>query len=689
MISTSILQGTDGIRGMVSYDEPRDHNQNALAFFLASGVLTPSFFEHYTYAYASLLLETGSAEKGDSIVIGWDPRDSTGDFNRSAVLGIRKAGLKAITVGVLPTPAIPLFMLKVKASGGVVLTASHNPSDQNGIKLFHGWTALKFLPADDTVLSEKIFDQQDIDLNKLSVSGGYEDQSDVARSFFIRYQTDPRNSWIEKETFEDQILVIDASKGAVAAVVEDIFSQYRFKEIIYTNLEGGINESCGVADLEGQELIQENEIADVNGRFYRYQTLRVMMETARSQLEIQNGELKLSGLVFDGDGDRCFRLDYDPGNNTVIISSGDQLGIHLARYISDRDSPEAGKTWFINTVESDLKTAITAEEEGYKPVITGVGDKWILKKAVLDMIQSQLPVESPQADVLKDILDKEEAGEDLSGIDISKAWKACINAGVVDSSNAKYSFQVGIEESGHSIIPGYIDTGTETLRCFAGNGIKSGLNALVAIQWGVKSQTEKERINYLQKPFQAGVKKTYYTYYVNKSNLMPGTVFRQELEEAVRQAVGKYFQASFHSEQIRFAEEVGLIYFRISKEGKTVGAVFVRNSGTEDKSALYLRGDVELSSFLERIGQQLHLFLLKGLKKIKNEFFQLEKQILKMVAEGDSPEALREANPTLPYIRVLKEIEFKEGLVKRDGPHLKLTEKGKLLNDYWEAPVKS
>ena len=678
------MQGTDGIRGRIAKKQPQLDRMNAFTYFLEVGFLTPAFFEHYTYAYATLLLETGGVQQGESIIIGWDPRDRTGDYNRAAVSGIRKAGLKAVAVGVLPTPAIPLYMLSRRAAGCVVLTASHNPSDQNGIKLFHGWTALKFLPIDDAALTLKIIEQQNIDLASVPVSGDYEDHYAAAKSFFIQYQVHPQNSWIDQQTFEDIVLVIDASKGAVTTVVKEIFGSYRFRELVFTNLEGDINEYCGVADLEGHELIHAREITDQDGRFFPYASLQALIAKARSYGDVQTGMLQLVGLVFDGDGDRCFRLDYHPDKDALLVSSGDQLGIHLARFIKQRDGLKADDSWFINTVESDLKTAITAEEEGFQSIVTGVGDKWILKKAVLDMIKAELKTDHPLADRLLDLLRLDESGEELSGIDVSMAWKAYLKSSISEDRPAKYRFQIGIEESGHSISPGFIKNGSATVRSFAGNGLKSGLNSLSAIQQAVMGSSREERITYLEHPFSAGIKSTFYTYYVNKKQLSQGSEFRRELESKVEKAVTEYFPEGYQPTLIVFPEELSLVYFKISKGEKTTGAIFIRNSGTEDKSALYLRGEMEIAPFLESIGQNLHLFLLKGMKDHSSDFVQFEIEAVKTIAEGRFPSPLKEKYLLLPHERILKEIEFKEGLFRREGKDLLLTKKGKLLNAYWK-----
>ena len=120
------LQGTDGIRGRIAQNKDRGET-NPIDFFLTHNRLTPDFFEKYTYAFGTLLIDSGFASENDKIIIGWDPRDQEGTFNQGAIDGIRKAGLTAVVVGTLPTPAIPLYMQSIEAKASVVLTASHNP----------------------------------------------------------------------------------------------------------------------------------------------------------------------------------------------------------------------------------------------------------------------------------------------------------------------------------------------------------------------------------------------------------------------------------------------------------------------------------------------------------------------------------------------------------------------------------
>ena len=172
-----------------------------------------------------------------------------------------------------------------------------------------------------------------MDLKEMKTAGAIKDPEKQAKEFFISTCLDPENSWIDNDDFSDTTLFIDASKGATASVVKNIFSQLNLKEIVYTNLDGHINENCGVADIEGLERIAEEDVLPQNAKFNSYTMLRSMFEKANSFKKDKAAGFKISGLVFDGDGDRCFRLDYDPREDVLLVSSGDSLGVHQAAFL--------------------------------------------------------------------------------------------------------------------------------------------------------------------------------------------------------------------------------------------------------------------------------------------------------------------------------------------------------------------
>ena len=132
------LQGTDGIRREIKVAKDSEcRGLTPLQTFLEKSWITEEFMELYVYYYVKNQLKKKPAlSKNRTFVIGWDPRDSSGIFTDAVVRGVRKAGGEALVLGVVPTPLVPLFMLNEDAAGGIMVTASHNPKDQNGIKLF-------------------------------------------------------------------------------------------------------------------------------------------------------------------------------------------------------------------------------------------------------------------------------------------------------------------------------------------------------------------------------------------------------------------------------------------------------------------------------------------------------------------------------------------------------------------------
>lgn len=670
-----ILQGTDGIRGRVQVTDDLA-GLSPLDYYLQKGFLTPAFYELYTYSYAQLMLESGNMNKGDTIIIGWDPRDKTGKFNQSAIDGLLKSGLNVIQVGILPTPAIPLYMLKQNGAGSVVLTASHNPADQNGIKLFHGYSGMKFLPDDDLRLTQAIYRYHQEKLGNKECVGKLYDHTQEARQFFIDFSASPENAWLTNMDLSQTVLVVDGSKGAVATIATPVLDQFSFKKVFYTNMEGDINLNCGVADIEGREIIKAEEVLNKDTKFYTYETLRTLFEVAQSDADIQSGKVNLTGMVFDGDGDRCFRLDYQPEKNQLLVSSGDFLGVHQALYLKEKEQNHQNQ-WFVNTVESDLNTAVYAESQGYKAVLTGVGDKWILLKAVLDQILAET---DPKTSIGKELIqwvEKNQNDTSLSGITLSKKWKEACQSGAVKNGEEKYKFSVGFEESGHCITPGFIKTNSGNRRSFAGNGLKTALNSLAALNSG-RSTFDSTFFERIENPFEQGVKETFYTYYVEKSRLLPGDSKRKEIENRLQEILIQMLPSNLSCNEVKFPEEASMVYFQIMEGTHMQGAVFIRNSGTEDKSALYLRGAEKIRSELEKIGETMHLSLLNQLKNKENEFAICEQHLLEQIQVNtlSDIETLKKTYDGLPVERILNEIELKEKLIARNKGGWKLTRKG-------------
>ena len=170
---------------------------------------------------------------------------------------------------------------------------------------------------------------------------------------------DPRNSWLRlDEKLGDFPMVVDAANGAMSGVAAQVLRVLHGGDVIEVNNDtgsGDVNRKSGVADLEGVSEVTRDDL-----RFAEHKAVREVFSR------------KGKAAVFDADGDRFYRLDYDPDSDTVLVLSGDETAVHQARHLA----PPFRGTMYINTVESDLNAARAAQALGYEPVLTGVGDKW-------------------------------------------------------------------------------------------------------------------------------------------------------------------------------------------------------------------------------------------------------------------------------------------------------------------------
>ena len=154
-------------------------------------------FELYTFSFCQNLIDSAGLNC-DSMIVGWDTRDPKGIFSDAAIRGIRKSGLTAVSIEFNQLLVWPFISFHEEAAGAVVLTASHNPSDQNGIKIFLGHTGLKLFPADDIRLTKTIYSTDFKHLKKTPLQGDVVDEEVLARKFFKNVMLDSFNSWVSE-----------------------------------------------------------------------------------------------------------------------------------------------------------------------------------------------------------------------------------------------------------------------------------------------------------------------------------------------------------------------------------------------------------------------------------------------------------------------------------------------------------
>lgn len=314
----SRLFGTDGVRG-VANDE-----------------LTPLLAMQLGQAGAFVLTRENMHKP--TIMVGCDTRIS-GDMLANALMaGICSVGANAVYVGVIPTPAVAYLTRKYKVDAGVVISASHNPVEFNGIKFFDG-NGYKLPDA----LEDEIEAIIKSDMSGIRFPIG----SNVGK---IKYRTDSREEYINHSIQSVNVdltglkIVVDCAEGAAYYTSVEALRELGGNIVAIHNMPDGtnINANCGSTHM--QEL-----------------QARVVFEKADI------------GLAFDGDADRLLAVD-EMGN----IVDGDQIMAIVGNHM--KENGELTNDTIVATVMSNLGFFLMAEKNGIKMEQTKVGDRYVLER---------------------------------------------------------------------------------------------------------------------------------------------------------------------------------------------------------------------------------------------------------------------------------------------------------------------
>lgn len=315
------LFGTDGVRG------------------IANTELTCELAMEIGRAAATVLSD--GCRRRPTFVIGSDTRASSDMLGASLIAGLCSVGADVIQLGVIPTPAVAYLVGAYKADAGVMISASHNPAEFNGIKIFSG-DGFK-LP---DMLEEKI---EDIILssekNYVKPVGG-----EVGR---LTYATDAAADYIRhiKSTahcsLDGMHIAIDCANGASSVTAPTLFSSLGADIHVLSDKPDGvnINRNCGSTHLE-----------------------------ALSEYVVKN---KLDcGIAFDGDADRCLCVDE---NGNVI--DGDMIMAICALDLKSRGKLNGDTV--VGTIMTNFGFGKFCEENGLRFIATKVGDRYVLEEMLL------------------------------------------------------------------------------------------------------------------------------------------------------------------------------------------------------------------------------------------------------------------------------------------------------------------
>lgn len=305
--------GTDGIRGRVG-EFP----------------ITPDFMLKLGWAAGMAFRKQGKCR----ILIGKDTRISGYMFESALEAGLSAAGADVMLLGPMPTPAIAYLTRTFHAEAGIVISASHNPHHDNGIKFFSGQGTK--LPDEVELMIEEL-----LDAPMTVVESGQLGKVSRINDAAGRYIEFCKSSVPTSTDFAGLKIVIDCAHGAAYKVAPSVFRELGAQVVVLSAQPNGlnINDACGSTHVEALQ----------------------------AEVVAQQADL---GIAFDGDADRVLMVDH-----TGAVVDGDELLFIIARDLHARGKLQGG---VVGTLMSNLGLELALADLGIPFVRANVGDRYVI-----------------------------------------------------------------------------------------------------------------------------------------------------------------------------------------------------------------------------------------------------------------------------------------------------------------------
>lgn len=312
--------GTDGVRGEANKE------------------LTPELAFKLGRYGGYVLSQHESTDTRPRVLVGRDTRISGQLLEYALIAGLLSVGIEVFQLGVISTPGVAYLTRMQKASAGVMISASHNPAQDNGIKFF-GSDGFKLVDEQEAEI-EELLDQERDTLPRPSADGlGTVDEYPEGLLKYSQFlqQTVPGD-------LAGLTICIDAANGATVSSVNRLFADLETDFYTMGTSPDGLNINDGVGSTHPEKLAQF---------------------VVEKQAD--------AGLAFDGDGDRVIAVD-ELGN----IVDGDKIMYICAKYLAEKNRLK--QNTIVTTVMSNLGFHKAVEEIGLKDVITKVGDRYVVEE---------------------------------------------------------------------------------------------------------------------------------------------------------------------------------------------------------------------------------------------------------------------------------------------------------------------
>lgn len=311
--------GTDGVRGVANKELTPE-----LAFKLGR--------------FGAIVLSKHIEEDKPEVLVGRDTRVSGRMLEYALVAGLLSAGAEVMRLGVIPTPGVSYLARSQNAAAGIMISASHNPAEDNGIKFF-GSDGFKLSDEQEAEI-EALLDNDEDDYPRPSAEGlGTSEEFNEGSLKYTQFLT---------QTISDDLsgikVVLDGANGATSPLINRLFADLDTDFDVIGVSPNGLNINDGYGSTHPEALAK-----------------RVVETEAQV------------GLAFDGDGDRLIAVD----ENGDIVD-GDKILYICGKYLADQGRLK--QNTIVSTVMSNIGFYKAIEKHNIESVKTGVGDRYVMEE---------------------------------------------------------------------------------------------------------------------------------------------------------------------------------------------------------------------------------------------------------------------------------------------------------------------
>ena len=579
MADAPLLQGTDGLRGRVVGDRSgADTEEAALEGVVGRHEVSPLALEIVAMATGAWLAE--EATQRPLVVVGWDPRPRNPELVAAVTRGLRAAGCRVGWAGEVPTPGLLWCALQEGADAGLMVTASHNPVDESGLKTFdrHG---RKLLPEEEARVSALAWALARGEIPHAVDGAVGASRPDFTVAGVKRHRSglrgrltallEPLGLLLEHREWTGVIgspgLLVDSSRGSATTWLSGWLREtlgIDAREV--SSGRPALNAECGAGELSVGASWTWDEVRAGLGDHALFEAVR---DTLKQRAEVPWRPGEVVGLALDGDADRCLLLE--AGEAGLMVVDGDQMAaawLKASAVVADD-----GLWSLVTTIESDLGVLASLRSRGLVASVdqVAVGDRWLA------------------------------------------AAMAPADDGWLDGEAGGPPRWLGVEDSGHLVLP-FEHPGRRGRWAVAGDGIVTALCVLHA-RWQLARTGSGGPV--------LGVKRRVTVWDADRSRWSPGSELANRIEELTAswlQARGQL--TDWGRTDIAGDSSLLLLEGHVDRRAVSLG---VRNSGTEARTAVTWRAapagssDVDLDE--EELLELLWLELAAALKPWMNEAF--------------------------------------------------------------------